>query len=299
MKPSSVCMPIRVSALSTPSGIASYALSDPKLKSTWRWYSLDLSPRRLIQRESNSEATYSMIRQWLVGCLRNHDGCKVEEGLDTLFVPNRLLHVASGSTIRLSIDHPPSTQYLALSYCWGTPRIFSTTRENLEDHLRSISWSMLPKTFQHAIEITRAIGYEYIWIDSLCIIQQDAEDFTEQSGQMGDIYANASAVISADSALNVHEGIHQRRKRATIIIPIHNWTKRPDGRAEANHARDISLESCKGGYKYSHGELKTIYSDWGSGVEFPYGLQIHMWSSSRSPIRVRAWVRIFLQQLPI
>jgi hypothetical protein len=153
---------------------------------------------------------------------------------------------------------------------------------------------MLPKTFKHAIEITRAIGYEFIWIDSLCIIQQDAEDFTEQSSQMGDIYTNASVVISADSALNVHEGIHRRRDRPTTIIPIHDWTEKPGGRAEANRARHIGSESREGEYGYDHGELKIIYSNWDIEDPTPFDRRHHHpWKKSHPPIRDRAWVRIF------
>jgi hypothetical protein len=88
-------------------------------------------------------------------------------------------------TVHLSVDHPKDAKYTALTYCWGVPEILSTKRSNIEDHLRTRPWSSLPKTFQQAIEMTSVLGYKYIWIDCLCIMQHDAEEFAVQSSVMG------------------------------------------------------------------------------------------------------------------
>jgi hypothetical protein len=231
-----------------------------------------------------------MIRKWLADCLQEHDWCNTKQAGSAPYVPDRLLHVTSGPSVRLSTDHSPSISYLALSYCWGTPKIFSTTRGNIKDHLQSIPWSMLPKTFQHAVEITRSLGYDYIWIDSLCIIQQDAEDFADQSIQMGDIYANALAVISADIAHNVHEGIHRQRQWPTTIISIPNSKGTLSERSrKTDDVRSVDSEL----YESSHDlatNLDTIYANAHLECHPKYDHKHHEFESS--PIKDRAWVGI-------
>jgi hypothetical protein len=70
------------------------------------------------------------------------------------------------------------TRYLTLSHCWGG-KIFTTlTRSNFTEFLSRIPTESLSKTFREAITITRTLGFKYLWIDSLCIIQGDEADCT-------------------------------------------------------------------------------------------------------------------------
>jgi hypothetical protein len=74
---------------------------------------------------------------------------------------------------------------------------------NLSRFQESIEYEELPVTFQHAVQITRQLGYDFLWIDSLCIIQDSTSDWYLESAIMGDIYAggfcNISAVAGQDS----------------------------------------------------------------------------------------------------
>jgi hypothetical protein len=233
-----------------------------------------------------------MIRRWLAGCLQNHDWCSAKQGRRTSFTPDRLLHVASVSSIRLSCNHPTGTPYLALSYCWGMRTIFSTTRVNFSNHLEHIPWSMLPTTFQHAVEVTRSLGYEYIWIDSLCIIQHDAEDFANQSRQMGDIYSSALLVISADLARSVHEGIHRQRQRPTTIISIPPSEGTIDRRSgQADNAQNLELEPNGSVHDLGEHGLNTIYANgyFKNQRQYDEGHHKFLWE----PTKARAWVRLF------
>jgi hypothetical protein len=178
-----------------------------------------LARRKPVQSHSNSMASHKILRKWLSDCLEQHKWCRTTTVQGPVFSPYRLIHISTSNTC-LSVDHLPHTAYLALSYCWGAATIFSTTKENLEDHMKSIAWEKLPNTFQQAIELTQILGYEYIWIDSLCIIQHDNQDFAIQSREMGDIYANAAVVISADLAKNVYEGFLQQREHMPITIRV-------------------------------------------------------------------------------
>ncbi|KAI1329361.1 heterokaryon incompatibility [Xylariaceae sp. FL0255] len=126
----------------------------------------------------------------------------------------------------LSTGRYPTIDYVALSYCWESKSIFSATDDNLLDCLVQVQWSKLPATFQHAIRITRLLGYRYIWIDLLCIIQGSDEDFVRQCKSMGEIYRNAVLVISADSADSVQTGFLNPRDHASIVVRIPPWKRR-------------------------------------------------------------------------
>ena len=91
------------------------------------------------------------------------------------------------------------TRYLALSHCWGTAHgghVPRTTKATLSDRLVSIDWEELSKTFQDALIITRGLGMRYIWIDSLCIVQDDKEDFETECAKMGLVYSKAHCTIA-------------------------------------------------------------------------------------------------------
>jgi hypothetical protein len=65
--------------------------------------------------------------------------------------------------------------YSALSHCWSSSNMpLKTTLENLESHLTGFDELSLPKTFMDVITINRKLGIPYLWIDSLCIIQDNS-----------------------------------------------------------------------------------------------------------------------------
>jgi hypothetical protein len=86
-----------------------------------------------------------------------------------------------------------------------------TTTRNIDDRMRSISMNILPATFRDAVTITRNLGIRYIWIDSLCIIQNSKEDWEHEAARMADVYKNSYVTIAAESSGNSHEGILKRR----------------------------------------------------------------------------------------
>lgn len=76
----------------------------------------------------------------------------------------------------------------------------------MEEFLCSIPVGPLPQTFKDAIEITRKLSVEYIWIDSLCIIQGEKLDWQAEAGQMSAVYGGSFVNIAASSAKSAHEG---------------------------------------------------------------------------------------------
>ena len=102
-----------------------------------------------------------------------------------------------------------SGQYAILSLCWDPPtrggRLL-TTKVNLNDSLKCIPFDTLSKTFQDAIALTRAIGIQYLWMDTLYIVQDDVNDWIGEVAKMGDYYERAHLTIAAAAASNPSEG---------------------------------------------------------------------------------------------
>jgi hypothetical protein len=124
-------------------------------------------------------------------------------------LPTRLLDVDPvAQTVRLvdtaslSLGISDGVPYVALSHCWGADTAVrcTTTRANEAERRRSIACGLLPKTFQDAILITRKLSFRYMWIDSLCIIQDDPSDWQHESSRMASVYQGAALTLAATDA---------------------------------------------------------------------------------------------------
>lgn len=141
------------------------------------------------------------------------------------FLPTRVLDVgnANSNTIRLtchSRDHTNSGNYLALSHRWGSPvqhRKFCTFTTNIKELMKSIDVAELPRTFRHAVQVTRSLGVQYLWIDSLCIIQDDPEDWDNESKLMEQVFSSAYATIAATCASGTDDGFLKRRPERQCV----------------------------------------------------------------------------------
>ena len=150
------------------------------------------------------------MRQWISDCTQSHRTCA--KGLHGIHKWPRRSH--SSCPVRLieidSSTQPPNLRlveffagippYLTLSHRWGVIQPIRTTSTNITHHKNSISLPLLPKTFADAIQIAQAVAVNYIWIDSICIIQDSKPDWTGQSEQMGMIYRNSICTLAATDA---------------------------------------------------------------------------------------------------
>ena len=107
--------------------------------------------------------------------------------------------------------------YLALSHCWGSvDTTFSTTRENFAQRASTgFQFSEMPRNFRHAIAFTRRLGHNYIWIDSLCILQDDQEDRAREASKMAQYYNRALLTLAVADAMTCHVGFLYDRKHYT------------------------------------------------------------------------------------
>ncbi|KAF2677527.1 HET-domain-containing protein [Lentithecium fluviatile CBS 122367] len=162
--------------------------------------------------ESGVHASRSMIGE----CLANHSRCR---HIKPTTLPRRVLDVMTDNTskgIPLHESAPndddddryENGEYLALSYCWGTGRgIPQTTSKTLQAHKKGIPWKSLPRTFQEAILLTRSRGFRWLWIDALCIVQDDASEKFQESLRLDEIFGNAFLTIAATSAVDPTKGL--------------------------------------------------------------------------------------------
>ena len=91
--------------------------------------------------------------------------------------------------------------------------------------------SSLPLTFRHAIDLTRRLGYRYLWIDALCIIQHDVIDWGREAAKMADVYFNSDLSIAASDSKDSRGGSHRRRNplaTTPCMIPAAGNSSTPD-----------------------------------------------------------------------
>lgn len=148
-------------------------------------------------------------------CLTTHEHPEDQRG-EPFLPPTRLVKLEeNGCRLCLGGQLERNPTYVTLSHCWGSVEkqadIFKLRKENLETLCCEIPLGRLCKTFQDAIVVTRSLGYEYIWIDSLCIIQGDEEDWRNESSLMSTVYGNGIVNISATAAKDGSEGLFFQR----------------------------------------------------------------------------------------
>lgn len=103
-------------------------------------------------------------------------------------------------TVRLVEDQTKFGRYATLSHCWGGQLSCITTTKNSRERTVEIPWTELPQTFQDAIRYCLKLEIPYIWIDALCILQDDPTDWQVESSKMADIYQNSYITLAATSA---------------------------------------------------------------------------------------------------
>ncbi|KAI1408668.1 HET-domain-containing protein [Hypoxylon sp. FL1857] len=150
------------------------------------------------------------MKGWIDTCNEKHDVCKTR--LSNSYLPTRVLDVSrEADTIFLyepnESDRGP---YIALSHCWGGTVPIMTKMKTLESFKAGITIESFPKTFQDAISVTRQLQCRYLWIDSLCIIQDNSEDWKFEASRMADVYGNSYVTIAAAASVNSYGGLFYR-----------------------------------------------------------------------------------------
>lgn len=154
-----------------------------------------------------SETAFSCIQNWIQTCSTEHEECGAIEDAK---LPTRLVDVGlKDGIIKLLETKGQSGKYAALSHCWGKERIITTTKATLKERKEGIRFEQLSETFYQAIQLTRRLAIPYLWIDSLCIIQDDKTDWAKEASKMASFYQNAVFTIAATSSSSSNGGLYR------------------------------------------------------------------------------------------
>ncbi|RSL64888.1 hypothetical protein CEP53_003891 [Fusarium sp. AF-6] len=180
---------------------------------------------RSIKEQTDTEETFEFLRSQIQECYETHchqETCPPPKGD---FAPRRVIRI-DGTTDPPSLrlyapEMGEDVRWCALSYCWDRQsQSVMTTVATLQERFDGIDFGELPKTLQDAIISTHRLGIQYIWIDSLCIVQDDNNEKVQDITQMGEVCSQAYITLSASSAANVTEGFLQNRSIPQPLTPI-------------------------------------------------------------------------------
>lgn len=168
-----------------------------------------------ISMSTGSDVSIQLIKNWLP-----LDDSRLQQ--QAPFLPSRLVDVSQSARtglvrirnrkdVRRDLPNPP---YVGLSYCWGNPEqtaAISLKMASIKSLYLGVPVRDLPQTLQDAISVTRRLGYQYLWIDSLCIIQDSKEDWLHEADSMREVYRNAKFTIAATAAWDSREGLFRNQ----------------------------------------------------------------------------------------
>ena len=166
---------------------------------------------------TRDERCWKHILGWMNECTLKNPACHRSNSLaEPGNWPSRFIAVGdTGSpiiklcqTVTLDLS---TTRYMTLSHCWGKFVPTSLLKRNLSSFLAGIAIDDLPKTFREAVEVTRKLSIRFLWIDSLCIIQDSTDDWTIESSKMYHIYKNTYLNIAAAISENATGGLFYPR----------------------------------------------------------------------------------------
>ncbi|KAF2449937.1 HET-domain-containing protein [Karstenula rhodostoma CBS 690.94] len=171
---------------------------------------------RPVEGDARSQVAFRRCRKWLQDC-NNHPTCIPAETL----LPSRVIDVGESNSPKVHLWEPVPEgtvgQYVSLSYCWGSPLAFTTTRATMESRKAGIEIADMPATYQDIVRLTRELGLRYLWVDSLCICQDEYADWEKESAKMLSIYSNAYLTVAAARAKDISEGFLDSRTSRSFV----------------------------------------------------------------------------------
>ncbi|KAF3007073.1 hypothetical protein E8E14_005160 [Neopestalotiopsis sp. 37M] len=167
-----------------------------------------------------SVADWAAVSQWISRCEQDHETC-VERSPGQLPEHFRLIDVAKKRIIDATKDPPP---FFALSYVWGanSENEMALYRDNLDELQKPGSLHNLPRTIADAIHVCERLYQPFLWVDRLCIVQDDKEDKYGQIRSLEAIFSRAELVIIAACGENMQSrlaGVVNESPRGKNQIP--------------------------------------------------------------------------------
>jgi hypothetical protein len=214
-----------------------------------------------IEKSTASVTNAALANTWFAECVANHKACN--ESAESHWVPTRLLEIDnsnSSPTIRLvELAENPNLvpEYMALSHCWGNSQIITLTAKTIDRLKEVIPQSELPLTFQNAITAATWLGKRYLWVDSLCILQDSLEDWWKEARMMRSVYKSAWGTIAATGASDSSIGCFFERD-PEVLRPF---------------------------------KISVSWNDYGPRVYYCFPSEIWIDGVGKAPLNKRAWVQ--------
>ncbi|KAL7915290.1 heterokaryon incompatibility domain-containing protein [Trichoderma velutinum] len=162
--------------------------------------------RHKVHPDLGSPHQFKIARRWLQEC-RSHEACLMNNVPE---LPTRVVDIGlpdTKSLPRVFVSQGAKADYIALSHCWGGRIESVLTSKTYHDYQQALPISEIPANFRDTFRIARELGIRYVWIDSLCIIQDSKDDWEFESSRMGAVYRNATLTVSALVSANSTVGI--------------------------------------------------------------------------------------------
>ena len=175
-----------------------------------------LHPLRKLSPRPSDTSSIDLASEWLSNCLKNHE-CSTSYRFGSKS-PARFIDVGDTTRDPHLVEFPPGKLpdcWVALSYCWGrtqSDRSTNMLRKCSEKTLKQgVELRTFDATIRDAITIARGLRIQHLWVDALCIFQDDESDWLKQSSQMNVIYGNSTLTLVAVDASCVSEGFLKPR----------------------------------------------------------------------------------------
>ncbi|KAK8087260.1 hypothetical protein PG994_002234 [Apiospora phragmitis] len=164
----------------------------------------------IVPVDPRDDKCFDLLRSWIAACSM-HEQCA---GMTPALMPKRVIEIPDSTSERprLLVTNGESEQYVVLSHCWGSADAASKLKDSLiPDYQRGLDLAQLPQNVQDAVHITRRLGFQYLWVDALCISQDNAQDWAEEKAKLPLYYGQAALMISASIATDADSGILAER----------------------------------------------------------------------------------------
>ena len=201
--------------------------------SFWPWFSVKKTEQEKTQKtdvqsllsgNTGDEVVLQRARSWLSDCVSHHPSCGEHAQPD--YFPPRLLQLLDEDSVGLIETHGIHMRgkYATLSYCWGrNPRHLTLNTDTIALLRSGYKISDLAKTFREALQVTRSLGIDFLWIDALCILQSgegSIEDWQKHLAEMSVVYANCILNIAVDHGEDAEAGCFVSRDSDSMKLSV-------------------------------------------------------------------------------
>lgn len=221
-----------------------------------------------------SDPHIDLINRWRDICGKEHQSCRKTVLDQTL--PTRVLELldpldrSNGRNLARLIEthHKMQGTYVCLSYCWGNvnkAQKGQTNKDNLASHLHGITFDELPGTVIDAIHICYKLGFRFLWVDRLCIVQDDMADWLREASRMCEIYSHAALTIAVSLCDDSSQSFLSKRRMGPFCEQRSSVIAYTD--EETRLKGSLWIAPCRP-WEHGHGPwyLEDTWDSFGTGV---------------------------------